>query len=147
MTDFQEPGTNTGSVFEAKFPKLGPSKIVKNTRIGKASDFWNLYEKDIKLAADLGKSHSILIYQALSLSHHGMKKLTSHCTFLSCYKGVPESYSRETGARFLDLLKSSGRQQEGAVVCRVQFFPLVHRVEPAVSPERQAGYGGRQQIQ
>lgn len=61
MTDFQEPGTNTGSVFEAKFPKLGPSKIVKNTRIGKASDFWNLYEKDIKLAADLGRSHSIFL--------------------------------------------------------------------------------------
>ena len=54
MTDFQEPGTNTGSVFEAKFPKLGPSKIVKNARIGKASDFWNLYEKDIQLAADIG---------------------------------------------------------------------------------------------
>ena len=34
MTDFQEPGTNTGTVFAAKFPKLGPSKIVKNSRIG-----------------------------------------------------------------------------------------------------------------
>ena len=56
MTDFQEPGTNTGSTFEAKYPKLGPSKIVKNTRIGKASDFWNLYERDIQLAADLGKN-------------------------------------------------------------------------------------------
>ena len=59
MTDFQEPGTNTGSTFEAKFPKLGPSKIVKNTRIGKASDFWNLYERDIQLAADIGTDTTV----------------------------------------------------------------------------------------
>ena len=59
MTDFQEPGTNTGSTFEAKFPKLGPSKIVKNTRIGKASDFWNLYERDIQLAADIGTNTAV----------------------------------------------------------------------------------------
>jgi len=55
ITDFHEPGTNTGSLISAKFPKLGPSKIVKNMRIGKASDFWNLYYKDIQLAADIGK--------------------------------------------------------------------------------------------
>ena len=54
MTDFHEPGTDTGSLIEAEFPKLGPSKIQKNARIGKASDFWNRYEQDIKLAADLG---------------------------------------------------------------------------------------------
>lgn len=56
MTDFHEPGTDTGSLIEAEFPKLGPSKIQKNARIGKASDFWNRYEQDIKLAADLGDS-------------------------------------------------------------------------------------------
>ncbi|CAL5224317.1 g6984 [Coccomyxa viridis] len=54
MTDFHEPGTDTGSLIEAEFPKLGPSKIQKNARIGKASDFWNRYEQDIKLSADLG---------------------------------------------------------------------------------------------
>ena len=67
MTDFQEPGTNTGSTFEAKFPKLGPSKIVKNTRIGKASDFWNMYEKDIQLAADLGTNTTVLYPSRASL--------------------------------------------------------------------------------
>lgn len=74
MTDFQEPGTNTGSVFEAKFPKLGPSKIVKNTRIGKASDFWNLYEKDIQLAADLGTSMTVS-----SLSREGSMPCARAC--------------------------------------------------------------------
>ena len=34
--------------------KLGPSIIVKDFRIGVASDFWHLYESDIALAADLG---------------------------------------------------------------------------------------------
>ena len=54
MTDWHEPGTADGTVVEAKWPKLGPSKIVKNTRIGKASDFWNRYEQDIQLAKDIG---------------------------------------------------------------------------------------------
>ena len=54
MTDWNEPGTAKGTVVEAKWPKLGPSKIVKNTRIGKASDFWNRYEQDIQLAKDIG---------------------------------------------------------------------------------------------
>ena len=39
---------------EAKWPKLGPSKIQKNARIGIASDFWNRYEEDILLAKDIG---------------------------------------------------------------------------------------------
>ena len=39
---------------QVKWPKLGPSKIVKNFRIEKASDFWNRYEQDIQLAKDLG---------------------------------------------------------------------------------------------
>ena len=43
-----------GTVVEAKWPKLGPSKIVNNTRIGCASDFWNRYEQDIQLAKDIG---------------------------------------------------------------------------------------------
>ena len=43
-----------GMVVEAKFPKLGPSKIQKNARIGLASDFWNRYEQDILLAKDIG---------------------------------------------------------------------------------------------
>ncbi len=43
-----------GTVVEAKWPKLGPSKIQKNERIGIASDFWNRYEEDILLAKDIG---------------------------------------------------------------------------------------------
>ena len=39
---------------QVKWPKLGPSKIVKNFRIEEASDFWNRYEQDIQLAKDLG---------------------------------------------------------------------------------------------
>ncbi|CAL8471442.1 g10984 [Coccomyxa elongata] len=54
MTDWNEPGTAEGTVVEAKLPKLGPSKIVKNTRIGVASDFWNRYEQDIQLSKDIG---------------------------------------------------------------------------------------------
>jgi hypothetical protein len=54
IDDWNEPGTSTGTVVEAKWPKLGPSKIVNNTRIGCASDFWNRYEQDIQLAKDIG---------------------------------------------------------------------------------------------
>ena len=68
MTDFHEPGTDTGSLIEAKFPKLGPSTIQKNARIGKASDFWNRYEQDIKLAADLGTTQHTRLLLAASLS-------------------------------------------------------------------------------
>ncbi len=58
MTEWNEPGTFDGTIVEAKWPKLGPSKIVKNTRIGEASDFWNRYEQDIQLAKDLGATKS-----------------------------------------------------------------------------------------
>ena len=50
-----------GTVVEAKWPKLGPSKIQKNSRIGKASDFWNRYEEDILLAKDIGARLSVLL--------------------------------------------------------------------------------------
>lgn len=39
---------------EINFRKLGPSIIFKNSRIGKASDFWNRYKEDIQRAKDLG---------------------------------------------------------------------------------------------
>jgi hypothetical protein len=55
MTDWNQPGTADGTVVEAKWPKFGPSKIVKNTRIGIASDFWNRYKEDIQLAKDIGE--------------------------------------------------------------------------------------------
>lgn len=72
MTDFNEPGTAEGTVVEAKWPKLGPSKIVKNTRIGVASDFWNRYEQDIQLSKDIGwtclRKHSISLLMSMGLS-------------------------------------------------------------------------------
>ena len=76
MTDFQEPGTNTGSTFEAKFPKLGPSKIVKNSRIGMASDFWNLFERDIQLAADLGTNTTFSFASRDILMLHARARVT-----------------------------------------------------------------------
>ena len=76
MTDFHEPGTDTGSLLEAEFPKLGPSKIQKNARIGKASDFWNRYEQDIKLAANLGDSPRPAPAVTKSHQWHGMQWTT-----------------------------------------------------------------------
>lgn len=40
---------------ETNFRKLGPSIIVKDSKIGKASDFWNRYKEDLQRAKDLGK--------------------------------------------------------------------------------------------
>ena len=48
------PGFNREAIAGVHMEKMGPSVIVKDFRIGKASDFWNLYESDIGLAAELG---------------------------------------------------------------------------------------------
>ena len=72
MTDWNEPGTAEGTVVEAKWPKLGPSKIVKNTRIGVASDFWNRYEEDIQLSKDIGWTHRPRHFNSLLKSRAGV---------------------------------------------------------------------------
>lgn len=48
------PGSLDQALYEARFREKGPSVIMKGFKIGVGSDFWNLYEDDIKLAAGLG---------------------------------------------------------------------------------------------
>ena len=50
------PGTLDSTLVGTRFREMGPSVIQKGYKIEEASDFWNLYESDIQLAADLGKA-------------------------------------------------------------------------------------------
>ena len=50
LPEWDTPSATDAAVVAATWEKLGPSKIVKNQRIGVASDFWNRYEEDIQLA-------------------------------------------------------------------------------------------------
>ena len=50
------PGALDSTMLEARFREIGPSIIQKGYKIEEASDFWNLYENDIKLAAGLGEA-------------------------------------------------------------------------------------------
>ena len=68
-----------GTVVEAKWPKLGPSKIQKNERIGIASDFWNRYEEDILLAKDIGPT-------SIQFNNHFGCYVTS--LFMVCLQGL-----------------------------------------------------------
>lgn len=52
------PGSLDQALYEARFREKGPSVIMKGFKIGVGSDFWNLYEDDIKLAAGLGEPKS-----------------------------------------------------------------------------------------
>ncbi|KAK9840609.1 hypothetical protein WJX81_004313 [Elliptochloris bilobata] len=53
LPEWDTPSANDALIAAVTWEKLGPSKIVKNQRIGVASDFWNRYEEDIQLAKDL----------------------------------------------------------------------------------------------
>lgn len=52
--DDAEDAADNGRI-EANYRRLGPSIIVKDSKIGKASDFWGRYKEDIQRAKDLGK--------------------------------------------------------------------------------------------
>ena len=63
LPEWDTPSPTAATVVAATWEKLGPSKIVKNQRIGVASDFWNRYEEDIQLAKDLSAASSTLKQQ------------------------------------------------------------------------------------
>ena len=63
LPEWDTPSPTDATVVAATWEKLGPSKIVKNQRIGVASDFWNRYEEDIQLAKDLSAASSTLKQQ------------------------------------------------------------------------------------
>lgn len=52
--DDAEEAAGNGRI-ETNFRKLGPSIIVKDSKIGNASDFWNNYKEDLQRAKDIGK--------------------------------------------------------------------------------------------
>ena len=52
------PGYNIEPTIGCHMEKLGPSVIQEGFQIGKASDFWHLYEDDIAKAASLGTTFS-----------------------------------------------------------------------------------------
>jgi len=55
LPEFEENNDlSSGHKLEVNWRKLGPSVIVKASKIGKASDFWNRYKEDIQRAKDLG---------------------------------------------------------------------------------------------
>lgn len=47
--------TSEGPRIETSYRRLGPSVVVKDSKIGKSSDFWHKYKEDIQRAKDLGK--------------------------------------------------------------------------------------------
>lgn len=61
LPDWDTPSSTDAPVVAATWENLGPSKTVKNQRIGVASDFWNRYEEDIQLAKDLSAASSTLL--------------------------------------------------------------------------------------
>jgi beta-glucosidase/6-phospho-beta-glucosidase/beta-galactosidase len=55
LPEFEENiDLSDGHKLEANWRRLGPSVIVKDSKIGKASDFWGRYKEDIQRAKDLG---------------------------------------------------------------------------------------------
>ena len=89
MSEWNEPGTYEGTLIEAKWPKLGPSKIVKNTRIGVASDFWNRYEEDIQLAKDIGRFEDVSLRY---LAHPSTRGNGTDCSGLKHLSPVSTSF-------------------------------------------------------
>ena len=65
LPHFDEPDGTDAGVVETSFRKLGPSVIVKDSRIGKSSDFWNRFKEDIKRAKDLGMFHTLYAFKGL----------------------------------------------------------------------------------
>lgn len=60
LFDDAEEAADNGRI-EANFRRLGPSIIFKDSKIGRASDFWNHYKEDIQRAKDLGTApHELL---------------------------------------------------------------------------------------
>ncbi len=53
LPEWDTPSASGDAVVAATWENLGPSKIVRDQRIGVASDFWNRYEEDIQLAKDV----------------------------------------------------------------------------------------------
>ena len=82
------PGYNTEPTIGCHLEKLGPSVIQEGFQIGKASDFWHLYEDDIAKAASLGTAFTWL-----------------PCTCMVCWSWCVPHCQRDTEACTLAAVK------------------------------------------
>ena len=128
------PGFNREALVGVHMEKLGPSVIVKDFRIGVASDFWRLYESDIALAAKLGaQACTCRGAPACRPCLAGYALLLVSALLLRLRPWVRAAKTTGCSAGHQPTVRSSQ-----PCMRRLQLHAPVHRVEPPVPQARRA---------